>query len=210
MVSSSTTSGPVSGAAPKATATQSPLPVSVIFVALIVITIILGDSAGKKKMIYRKNYFFFIIICWILLLSVFFLSISAHAEVASSLMITGSVPLTAYNITSTDIGADKAIITWKTNGLANSTVEYGTTTGYGSTSIDDVMNTSHIIQLNGLSSFTVYHYRIISKMSDGQSVTGADANFKTTYPTGTTIATKTAGTTVTGVTTKTVDGAQQV
>jgi len=49
MVSSSTTGGAASGAAPTATATQSPLPVSVIFVALIVITILLHDSAGKRK-----------------------------------------------------------------------------------------------------------------------------------------------------------------
>jgi hypothetical protein len=49
MISSSTTSGPVSGAAPKAATTYSPLPVSVIFVALMAITIILRDSARKKK-----------------------------------------------------------------------------------------------------------------------------------------------------------------
>lgn len=134
----------------------------------------------------------------------------ADAGNSGNVVISGTIPLVSYNITATGIGGNNANISWKTNGFANSTVEYGTTTGYGSTSTDDVMNTSHTIQLNGLSSVTVYHYRVISKMSDGRSVTGADATFKTVYPSGTTVATKTAGTTVTGVTTKTVDGAQQV
>ncbi|MFA4850492.1 MAG: fibronectin type III domain-containing protein, partial [Methanoregula sp.] len=132
------------------------------------------------------------------------------AGTSGTIVISGTIPLVSYNVTATDIGADKATITWKTNGAANSAVEYGLTTGYGSTSTDDVMNTSHTIQLIGLSVPKEYHYRVISKMIDGRSYTSPDATFKTVYPAGTTIATKTAGTTVTGVTTTTVDGAQQV
>jgi len=47
-------------------------------------------------------------------------------------------------------------------------------------------------------------------MNDGQSTSSSDATFKTTHPTGETISTKNAGTTVTGVTTTTVAGVQQV
>jgi hypothetical protein len=158
----------------------------------------------------KNNFFVLFVICFFLCLTSGFLATPACAGGAANVVISGTIPLVSYDIMATGIGGNNANISWKTNGVANSTVEYGTTTAYGSTSTDDVMNTSHTVQLNGLSSVTVYHYRVISKMIDGQSVTGSDATFKTTYPTGTTVATKTAGTTVTGVTTKTVDGAQQV
>ena len=158
----------------------------------------------------KNNFLFLFVICFSLYLTSGFLVNTADAGNSGNVAIIGIIPFVGYNISATDIGADKATITWKTNGAANSAVEYGLTTGYGSTSTDDVMNTSHTIQLIGLSVPKEYHYRVISKMIDGQSYTSPDATFKTVYPAGTTIATKTAGTTVTGVTTKTVDGAQQV
>ena len=158
----------------------------------------------------KNNLFVFFLICFSLCLTSGFLSPPADAGASANVVVSGKVSFVGYNITATDIGPDKATITWKTNGAANSAVEYGLTTGYGSTSTDDVMNTSHTIQLIGLSVPKEYHYRVISKMIDGRSYTSPDATFKTVYPAGTTIATKTAGTTVTGVTTKTVDGAQQV
>jgi hypothetical protein len=161
-------------------------------------------------MIFRKTYFIFISICWILLLSVNFLGTPAHAGVTNLVMITGSIPLTTYNISATGIGANNATITWKTNGNANSIVEYGTTTSYGSTSTDDVMVASHVIGLYSLSSHMIYHYRVNATTLEGLSITGADANFTIIYPTGTTVATATAGTTVTGVATKTDGGVQQV
>jgi hypothetical protein len=157
-----------------------------------------------------KKLFFIIFACVGLLVASCFVCCSANASTTASLDITGTISFVGYNITATDIGANTATITWKTNGAANSAVEYGLTTGYGSTSTDDVMNTSHTIQLIGLSVPKEYHYRVISKMIDGQSYTSPDATFKTVYAAGTTVATKTAGTTVTGVTTKTIDGAQQV
>ena len=73
-------------------------------------------------MIFRENYFIFISICWILLLSVNFIGIPVHAEV--TVMLSGSVPLAACNISANGIGSDNATITWKTNGNANSSVEY--------------------------------------------------------------------------------------
>ncbi len=158
----------------------------------------------------KNNFLILFVICFSLSLTSGFLVNPADAGNTGNVAITGTITFVSYNITATDIGADKSTITWKTNGGANSAVEYGLTTGYGSTSTDDVMNTSHTIQLIGLSVPKVYHYRTISNMIDGRSYTSPDATFKTVYPSGTTVATKTAGTTVTGVTTKTVDGAQQV
>jgi hypothetical protein len=100
-------------------------------------------------------------------------------------VITAKTSLVIYNISVTGIGTDHAMITWKTNGDANSTVKYGTTTGYGSTSTNDVRGTSHTIRLYSLSSGTVYHYRVMSTTNDGESNTSADATFKTLSASGT-------------------------
>lgn len=55
-----------------------------------------------------------------------------------------------------------ALINFRTNVAAHAFVEYGTTTSYGSSTIDDTVRyyTEHAIQLTGLSASTTYHYRI--------------------------------------------------
>ncbi len=159
-------------------------------------------------MIFRENYFIFISICWILLLSVNFIGIPVHAEV--TVMLSGSVPLAACNISANGIGSDNATITWKTNGNANSSVEYGNTTAYGSTSSDDVMEASHTIRLYNLSSCTVYHYRVTSTMLDETSYNSADATFETLCPNGAIVVTTNLSTLFQGVTIMTGAGVQQV
>ena len=161
-------------------------------------------------MIYQKNYFIFIIVCWMLLLSVSLSGTSASAGRSTSLSIGGSVPLAAYNISASGIGSENADITWLTNGDANSAVSYGTTDSYGSNSTEDARVSSHFVRLEGLITHKIYHYRVISQMSNGLSATSPDANFTTTYSTGTTVATSSEGTTFTGVTATMVAGTQQV
>ncbi|PKL68314.1 MAG: hypothetical protein CVV30_10335 [Methanomicrobiales archaeon HGW-Methanomicrobiales-1] len=130
---------------------------------------------------------------------------------AANVMISGSVPLDAFNISATGIGSDTANITWKTNGDSNSIVSYSLDTSYSLTKTNTTMSSSHLVQLDGLSSFTTYHYRVKSTTSDGLSTTSTDTIFKTTRPTGTTVESKTADTTVSGVSTATTaSGAQQV
>ena len=55
-----------------------------------------------------------------------------------------------------------ALINFRTNVPAHAFIEYGTTTSYGSSTIDDTVRfyTEHAIQLTGLSANTTYHYRI--------------------------------------------------
>ncbi|WP_292368854.1 fibronectin type III domain-containing protein [Methanoregula sp. UBA64] len=124
--------------------------------------------------------------------------------------LSGDIALITYNISATGIDDKNATITWKTNGNANSTVEYGTTTDYGSTSSDAVMKSSHMIGLYSLSSHTTYHYRVRSTTIDSISATSGDATFTTLYSTGTPVATQSQGTTFSGVTATTTNGAQQV
>ncbi|HKY43050.1 MAG TPA: IPT/TIG domain-containing protein [Pyrinomonadaceae bacterium] len=55
-----------------------------------------------------------------------------------------------------------ALINFTTSAASRAFIEYGTTTSYGSSTIDDPVRfyTEHAIQLTGLSANTTYHYRV--------------------------------------------------
>ncbi len=77
----------------------------------------------------------------------------------------------------TSSGAD---ITWTTNELANSQVQYGTTTGYGSTTtLDPILSLTHSAGITGLSANTTYHYRVRSVDDAGNVALGSDTTFTT-------------------------------
>ena len=78
-----------------------------------------------------------------------FLSGPASAMDHETVTITGNILLVTYDIAVTGIGQSTAIVTWNTNGNADSTVEYGTTTSYGSISIVGGMTESHTITISG-------------------------------------------------------------
>jgi phosphodiesterase/alkaline phosphatase D-like protein len=74
-----------------------------------------------------------------------------------------------------------ATITWTTNEPADTQVEYGTTTGYGSsTTLNTAMVTSHSQALSGLTAGTLYHYRVKSRDAAGNLATSGDYTFTTT------------------------------
>ena len=80
----------------------------------------------------------------------------------------------------TSVAATTATILWTTNEPADSQVEYGTTTAYGSsTALDTTKVTSHSVALSGLSPNTLYHYRVKSKDASGNLATSADFTFTT-------------------------------
>jgi len=73
-------------------------------------------------------------------------------------------------------------ITWTTNELASSIVEYGLTSGYGSSTTET--NTtprvlSHSVSLPGLVACTTYHYRVKSTDASTNTTTGSDNTFTT-------------------------------
>jgi hypothetical protein len=158
----------------------------------------------------KNNFWVLVVICLFAGLTSGFLWTFSDASTTASVDIYGTIRLIGYNISVTGIDSENATITWNTNGDANSTVEYGTTTGYGSTSTDDGLASSHTIRLNRLSPGTRYHYRVISKTTGGESCSSPDRTFKTLLPAGTIVASVTKGTTFTGVTTSTVAGVPQV
>lgn len=78
------------------------------------------------------------------------------------------------------ITTTSAKITWTTNENANSAVDYGTTTSYGSSvSNTTAYVTTHSLSLSSLSSGTVYHYRVISYDPAGNAAISSDATFTT-------------------------------
>ncbi len=78
---------------------------------------------------------------------------------------------------------DIATITWTTNENSDSQLEYGITSGYGSTTtLDATLVTSHSVGLTGLAINTLYHYRILSRDAQGNISTSVDQTFTTTQP----------------------------
>jgi hypothetical protein len=108
---------------------------------------------------------------------------SPEALLVAGIGVNGSISvtpasLTIYNVSPTGIGGTGADISWSTNLPANSRVEYGLTSSYGSlTPIDATLTTSHSVSLTGLLPCTTYHYRVIS--SAGITVMSADYSFST-------------------------------
>jgi hypothetical protein len=81
----------------------------------------------------------------------------------------------------TGVTSSGATITWSTNEAADSQVEYGLTTSYGSsTTVDATRVTSHTVAISGLQATQVYHFRVKSKDGAGNLTTSADGTFRTT------------------------------
>ena len=71
-----------------------------------------------------------------------------------------------------------AAITWNTDKLADSQVEYGTSTAYGSsTAINTAQVIAHSVTLSGLSPNTLYHYRVKSRDASGNLGVSGDFTF---------------------------------
>lgn len=73
------------------------------------------------------------------------------------------------------------IISWTTNENANSIVEYGNDTKYGTqTGQSEESVVTHTVRLSGLLPQTLYHYRIKSKDQSANIATSSDYSFTTT------------------------------
>lgn len=105
----------------------------------------------------------------ILLLAVIFLSslsANSYAQDITFNISLGIAPAVSNVVAIPE--EDSATIRWNTDRPADSQVEYGLDTTYGLfSSLDPSLKTSHIIAIAGLSSSTIYHFRIISADSSG-------------------------------------------
>ncbi|HKV32265.1 MAG TPA: N,N-dimethylformamidase beta subunit family domain-containing protein [Candidatus Dormibacteraeota bacterium] len=96
--------------------------------------------------------------------------------------VSGTPPaLTLSGITATT-GSTSAVITWQTNNAANSRVDYGASSAYGSTASDPNSVTNHSVTLTSLTANTTYHYQVTSVDGFSQTASSVDASFTTSAP----------------------------
>jgi Concanavalin A-like lectin/glucanases superfamily/Domain of unknown function (DUF1929)/Bacterial Ig domain/Purple acid Phosphatase, N-terminal domain len=106
----------------------------------------------------------------------------------------------------TGLSTTGATVIWTTNEAADSQVEYGPTSGYGtSTALNTAKVTSHQTVLSGLAASSTYHYRVRSADAAGNVAYSGDASFSTPAPDSTppsvTITSPATGATVSGTVT---------
>lgn len=90
-----------------------------------------------------------------------------------------TTPPVISSISSSGISPTGATVTWVTNEAADSQVEYGTTTAYGSVKTIATMSTGHQIDITGLATNTTYNYRVKSKDAAGNLATSGNNTFTT-------------------------------
>jgi hypothetical protein len=89
-------------------------------------------------------------------------------------------PSVISSVASKNISSTGATITWSTNEPADSQVEYGLSTSYGTmTPLDTNLTQNHSVALSGLSANTIYHYRVRSKDAAGNLAVSGDYTFTT-------------------------------
>jgi hypothetical protein len=99
------------------------------------------------------------------------------------LEIKDTTPPVISSISVSAITHDSATVTWTTNEAANSQVEYGPTTSYGSLSnLNTSLVTSHSVNLSGLLANTTYHFRVKSRDAAGNLAVSSDYTFSTPNP----------------------------
>lgn len=113
------------------------------------------------------------------------LSTDASGNLAAStdqtFTTTAAADTTAPTITAiaSSTSTTGATITWTTNENADSRVDYGSNSSYGTASTSATLGTSHSITLSGLTSSTVYHFRIQSTDASSNVATSSDLTFTT-------------------------------
>ena len=89
-------------------------------------------------------------------------------------------PLITNGPNAGSITSHSANISWQTNEVANSVLEYGASSNYGDKMSSDQLVTNHSFFVNGLKASTTYHYQISSTDKLGNGPTkSADNSFTT-------------------------------
>jgi hypothetical protein len=111
---------------------------------------------------------------------------------------------TISGVTPGQINSTGATISWTTDQASDSQVDFGTSTSYGTSSgVNTNLVASHSVSLSGLSSGTLYHYRVKSRSASGNLATSGDFTFTTasgsdTTPPAVSVTSPVSGATVSG------------
>lgn len=91
-----------------------------------------------------------------------------------------ALPPVISGIAASGITATEATISWMTDVPSDSQVDYGTSTGYGtSTTLNPALVTAHSQTLNDLAPNNLYHCRVVSRDASGNLTTSGDLAFNT-------------------------------
>jgi hypothetical protein len=109
---------------------------------------------------------------------------AGNATTSASVTVTiDNTPPVLSGVTASGITESGATISWTTNELSDTQVEYGPTTAYGSvTALNPTLLTAHAQTLSGLAATTLYHYRVKSRDAVGNVTVSADFTFTTFQP----------------------------
>jgi len=122
---------------------------------------------------------------------------AGNTATAASVVVTVSndtTPPVLSAIAASSITQSGATIGWTTDEASDSQVDYGTTASYGASSaMNATRATSHSIALGGLTSTTLYHFRVKSRDAAGNLAVSGDFTFTTLGATGTGIAARYPG-----------------
>src|SRR5713226_10323741 len=104
----------------------------------------------------------------LLLIALSSAALAGCSGLVSSANTTPPSTLVIMNVQSGSVTTSSSQVAWTTNVPADSSVDYGTTTAYGtSTPVDSGMVTSHQMMLSGLAAGTTYYYQVNSTDSKG-------------------------------------------
>ncbi|MFC1979001.1 fibronectin type III domain-containing protein [Chloroflexota bacterium] len=97
--------------------------------------------------------------------------------------VTDTAPPVISSVSINNIFENSATITWMTDEPADSQVEYGSSTIYGTTSnLLTSLTTAHSMDLSGLTPDTEYHFRVKSSDSAGNHAVSEDYTFTSAAP----------------------------
>lgn len=139
-----------------------------------------------------------------LLISILSFSLSGCAGLVSGNNGSNNtpIPLTISNVNASAPTTSGFQVSWTTSAAANSAIDYGKTSSYGSTTqVDPTMVMGHQEALTNLSIGTLYHFRVRSTDASNNTAVGGDMTFATagdTTPPTVSITSPAANATLTG------------
>ncbi|OGL74180.1 hypothetical protein A3F28_01765 [Candidatus Uhrbacteria bacterium RIFCSPHIGHO2_12_FULL_57_11] len=112
---------------------------------------------------------------------------SREGSTPPTLTVTYTVPADTRtpaitNVAISDLTETGVTVTWTTDEIGTSKVEYGPTNAYGSTIDDVTLNTTHAVALTGLATDTTYHFRVLSSDQAENTASSEDQTFTTSMP----------------------------